>query len=63
MGIDRRRFLCLSLLAAGAMVSGVWRLAGRAPPAFAVALRSGTFPGRLRPLNGAEVAKPAKWAG
>ncbi len=64
MEITRRHFNRLIVSAAILCVAGVrWVVAHAAPAHFLKALKPQAFPGRLRPLDDAEVRKEGKWKG
>jgi len=64
MEITRRQFNRLVVSAALLCAASVRWIAAYAKPArFLRALRPTTFPGRLRPLDDAEVRKEGKWSG
>ena len=75
MEITRRQFSLMILSAAALCVAGVRWFAARPVPAVAPeamagkpsrvlkALKPQSFPGRLRPLDEAEVRKKGKWSG
>jgi len=62
--MTRRRFIQRIAAAAILCVAGVrWVAAYMAPSRVLKALRPTAFPGRLRPLDDAEVRKEGKWKG
>ena len=64
MEITRRQFNRLIVSAAILCVASVrWVAAHAAPARVLKALRPTAFPGRLRPLDDAEVRKEGKWSG
>ena len=66
MEITRRRFNIMILSVAALCVAGVRWFAGSMadkPARFLKALKPSSFPGRLRPLDEAEVRTEGKWRG
>jgi hypothetical protein len=64
MELTRRKFGKILAASAVAVLSGVWKVAGRMVPAsFIRAVKAKSFPGRIRALDEAEVKGTAKWGG
>ena len=64
MELTRRDFCTTLVTSVAALLTGAWRAGSEAARArWMAVLRRGGFPGRLRPMEEAEVRTPAKWHG